>query len=66
LQALDGSGQPIPTDEPLAVFVTALRAGRVGALKGLGGYHLVCDARGRYVYAKGAFRHTLHAAAARE
>ena len=31
--------------DPLAGFVAALRAGRIGAMKGLGGYHLVCDAR---------------------
>jgi hydrogenase maturation protein HypF len=30
---------------PLSDFVAALRAGYIGALKGLGGYHLVCDAR---------------------
>src|SRR5262249_2942732 len=44
LQALDARGQSIPCDDPLPYFVTALRAGRIGALKGLGGYHLVCDA----------------------
>ena len=31
--------------DPLAEFAAALRAGRIGALKGLGGYHLACDAR---------------------
>jgi hydrogenase maturation protein HypF len=30
--------------QPLAAFAAALRAGRIGALKGLGGYHLACDA----------------------
>src|SRR5262249_9223990 len=31
--------------DPLADFLGGLRAGAIGALKGLGGYHLVCDAR---------------------
>ena len=30
--------------DPLADFAAALRAGKIGALKGLGGYHLACDA----------------------
>src|SRR5581483_6773192 len=34
LQLRDADG------EPLAAFTAALRAGRIGALKGLGGYHL--------------------------
>jgi hydrogenase maturation protein HypF len=45
LQALDGAGRPLPTRDPLALFAEALRAGKIGALKGLGGYHLACDAR---------------------
>jgi hydrogenase maturation protein HypF len=44
LQALNDRGDPVDTDDPLADFVAVVRAGRVGALKGLGGYHLVCDA----------------------
>jgi hydrogenase maturation protein HypF len=45
LEILNASGEKVLTDDPLACFVDALRAGRIGALKGLGGYHLVCDAR---------------------
>src|SRR5262249_51661191 len=45
LQARGADGQPVPADDPLAYTVAALRDGRVGALKGLGGYHLACDAR---------------------
>jgi hydrogenase maturation protein HypF len=45
LQALDAGGAAIAADDPLAWFTAELRAGRIGALKGLGGYHLVCDAR---------------------
>jgi hydrogenase maturation protein HypF len=32
------------TGNPLASFVNSLQEGKIGALKGLGGYHLVCDA----------------------
>jgi hydrogenase maturation protein HypF len=38
-------GEVVETAQPLADFVDALRAGAIGALKGLGGYHLACDAR---------------------
>jgi hydrogenase maturation protein HypF len=44
LQLLDGQGTPVPSDDPLADLVAAIQAGRIGALKGVGGYHLVCDA----------------------
>jgi hydrogenase maturation protein HypF len=44
LQILDAKGQALPVDDPLGCFVSAILDGRVGALKGLGGYHLVCDA----------------------
>ncbi len=47
LRVLDAAGKAIETAEPLGVFVQAVRAGQIGALKGLGGYHLVCDARNR-------------------
>ncbi len=45
LEVLDGRGQPIHTGDPLAYAVAALRAGGIAAVKGLGGYHLACDAR---------------------
>jgi hydrogenase maturation protein HypF len=40
----NSAGQVIETDEPIAFFARALRKGAIGTLKGLGGYHLVCDA----------------------
>jgi hydrogenase maturation protein HypF len=45
LRLLDGMGNPIACDDPLASFSDAIRAGRIVAAKGLGGFHLVCDAR---------------------
>ncbi len=38
-------GVAIGSADPLPDFVRGLRSGSIGALKGLGGYHLVCDAR---------------------
>jgi hydrogenase maturation protein HypF len=45
LQSLDEKGQPVAVSDPLVHFAAALLRGKIGALKGLGGYHLVCDAR---------------------
>jgi hydrogenase maturation protein HypF len=45
LAALDGEGRVIETDDPLAVFVAALKHGKIGAMKGLGGFHMICDAQ---------------------
>ncbi|HEY8503462.1 MAG TPA: Sua5/YciO/YrdC/YwlC family protein, partial [Gemmataceae bacterium] len=45
LTALNGDGEPIETDDPLGWFAGALCDGKIGALKGLGGFHLACDAR---------------------
>ena len=45
-------GARLKTAKPLADFVDALRGGAIGALKGLGGYHLTCDAGNRSVVAE--------------
>jgi hydrogenase maturation protein HypF len=43
LQLLDALGAALAGD-PLAATVALLRAGRIVAIKGLGGFHLACDA----------------------
>jgi hydrogenase maturation protein HypF len=44
LQLLSAAGEPIAAADPVPPFVAGLRSGKIGAMKGLGGYHLVCDA----------------------
>jgi hydrogenase maturation protein HypF len=44
LQLLDAQGKQVESNDPLAFFIARLRAGSIGALKGLGGFHLTCDA----------------------
>jgi hydrogenase maturation protein HypF len=44
LELLLGGGSPVATADPLAAAAQALREGRVVAVKGLGGFHLACDA----------------------
>lgn len=43
LTLCDAEGRAVPTD-PLKAAGAALRAGSIVAVKGLGGYHLACDA----------------------
>ena len=43
LRLADAAGQPVGGD-PLRVAAAALHAGRIVAVKGLGGFHLACDA----------------------
>src|SRR5581483_9993662 len=45
LRLLDGDGRPIAAGDPLAAAAARLQAGAIGAIKGLGGFHLACDAR---------------------
>ncbi|MDR3620210.1 MAG: carbamoyltransferase HypF [Paludisphaera borealis] len=45
LRLLDGAGMPLSSPDPIAFFGEALEKGEIGALKGLGGYHLACMAR---------------------
>jgi hydrogenase maturation protein HypF len=49
LQLLDAAGGPVPEDDPVRYTVAAFLAGRIAAVKGLGGYHLACDARNEAV-----------------
>lgn len=44
LSLLDASMTEIPTDDPVAVFAYELGRGKIGAVKGIGGYHLACAA----------------------
>jgi hydrogenase maturation protein HypF len=45
LRALDGKGRPTGADDPIGWARALLEEGKIGAIKGLGGWHLACDAR---------------------
>ncbi len=45
LQLYDEHWQPVISDDPIAVTAERIRSGQIVAVKGIGGFHLVCDAR---------------------
>ncbi len=49
LEAVTDHGRTVITSQPLELFAELLLQGQIGAMKGLGGYHLVCDARNQAV-----------------
>ncbi len=52
LMAMDPTGGKISCSDPLALLVDVLRAGQIAAVKGLGGYHLVCVATNKTAVAE--------------
>jgi hydrogenase maturation protein HypF len=44
LRLFTNSGKQITTHDPLGETTALLRKGKIGAIKGLGGFHLACDA----------------------
>ncbi|HHW75775.1 MAG TPA: carbamoyltransferase HypF, partial [Xanthomonadaceae bacterium] len=48
----DAEGQPVAVDDVIAATLERLLAGEVLAIKGLGGFHLVCDAQNAVAVAR--------------
>jgi hydrogenase maturation protein HypF len=44
LRLLDGDGAPLDVEDPIEAVARALRSGKIAAVKGVGGYHLACNA----------------------
>jgi len=44
LELLRSDGQPAGPGDPIVQFAAAILRGQIGALKGVGGFHLVCNA----------------------
>jgi hydrogenase maturation protein HypF len=44
LTAMDAAGQPFVSDDPIGLIVDAVAGGAIVAVKGVGGFHLACDA----------------------
>ena len=44
VRMLDASGKECPADDPIAEAIDRLKQGLIGAIKGLGGFHLAVDA----------------------
>jgi hydrogenase maturation protein HypF len=44
LSAVAPDGTPMNVDDPIALAVRAIKAGLIVAVKGIGGFHLACDA----------------------
>ncbi|MCD8339778.1 MAG: carbamoyltransferase HypF [Burkholderiales bacterium] len=52
VELLDESGNKLECADPIAELYQRLMAGEIAAVKGLGGFHLVCDARNHEAVAK--------------
>ncbi len=49
---LDSQGQRVPCDDPIGGAAQLLKEGKILAVKGLGGYHIACDATNQQVVAE--------------
>jgi hydrogenase maturation protein HypF len=51
VRLLDGSGEELDSETPIKEAIKLLKAGKIIAIKGIGGYHLACDARNEHAVA---------------